>query len=38
MATPRKEIDLLKGGVQTGEAERSPWAQNLWIPAGTDEW
>lgn len=38
MATTRKEIDLLKGGVKTGEAERSPWAQNLWIPAGTDEW
>jgi len=38
MAIPRKEIDLLKGGVKTGEAARSPWVQNLWVPAGTDEW
>ena len=38
MATPRKEVELLKGGVKTGEAERSPWVQNMWVPAGTDEW
>ena len=38
MATPRKEVELLQGGVTTGEAERSPWVQNLWVPAGTDDW
>ena len=38
MATPRKEVELLKGGIETGEAERSPWVQNLWVPAGTNEW
>ena len=38
MATSRKEIELLKGAVETGDAERSPWVQNLWVPAGTDNW
>jgi hypothetical protein len=38
MATPRKEVELLSGAIKTGEAERSPWVQNLWIPAGSDEW
>tara|TARA_R100001463_G_scaffold22736_6_gene54632 strand:- start:4356 stop:7550 length:3195 start_codon:yes stop_codon:yes gene_type:complete len=38
MAIPRKEIELLKGGVETGSAERSPWVQNLWVPAGTTDW
>ena len=38
MATPRKEVELLSGAIKTGEAERSPWVQNLWVPAGSDEW
>ena len=38
MALKRTEIDLLKGGVVTGEEGRSPWVQNMWKPAGVESW
>ena len=38
MAVKRNDVDLLTGGVTTGEEGRSSWVQNMWKPAGVESW